>query len=248
MFGNLRANYVEAVVATIVLLFSAWQAIEAFATLYPYVGHRSRSSFSPLEFQHGATLGSDGGCLGYIEGSFARTLETSSYTLKGEVFLTFNGVPIPTTIDMEASFNILGQLAAAVLRLSNSTSSATLGWLNIDPVELSLLSVAKGASPKRNTLSIPGPLLLKDLGNQLELEYVPAGKRITLQIDALLIKSLTGVSVQSDADAKHSCLGAKRVTIDLEQLRKSFQTRWQPFLPQIDLSIFSNAAGGDLPR
>lgn len=238
MLRNIKANLLESIIAITILAISCWQAYEAFAFLYPQIGTARSSQFSPLKLEKSYIFHSNSAeCLGYLEGKFDRTLENTTYSLKGELYLSVGDIMLPTKLDLETSFNILGQMAASVMKVANMSSNLTLGFLNVDPIEITFLSTAQNAKPERKKFNFPGPLILKDLGDEFQLEYPAANKTIPLSFDGYQLEQLLNIKIRTDSDVKSKCASGKRGSIDIVQLTTQLKNKVSAIFPLIPPGI-----------
>ena len=244
MFRNIQANFWESLVALIILALSCWQTTKSFNVLYPQVGASRSAQFTPLKleksFSFQNTSVDNPGCFGYLESSLNRIIESSSYSLKGELFLSIRDKMMPTKIDLVASFNALGQLAASILKITNMSSNITLGFLNVNPIEISILTSNEGGLPDRKKFNIPGPILLKEYGSEFQLEYPAAGKNIVLNLENYPIEQLLNIKLTSQNDAKELCTANIKSSLDLELFALQLKSKLSNLLPQLPLSFFQD--------
>lgn len=235
MFRNIKATPWFFSLAAITLIFSSWQAYSALLVIYPQIGSGNASQFSPVQVNHSFLITSTSpetpDCLGYLEGGFDRNLERGTYSLKGEVFLSLGDKILPTKIDLETSFNVLGQLSAAILKIGNMDSNFTLGTLGVNPIEITFFSSSLGTNSRRQQLSIPGPILLKDQGDHFFLDYPSSGKNLPLKIENYPIETLLEVKMNRNTNARSTCLEGPKSSLELLSTVTKLRTRLAKLLP-----------------
>lgn len=246
MIRNIQANFWESLVALLILALSSWQTIKAFTYLYPQASLGKSTQFTPTKIDKSFIFNKKSSdiplCLGYLVSKFDRTLETTTYSLKGELFLGIQNRNIPTKLDLEASFNILGQHAASVLKLSSLESSLTLGLLNVDPIEITLLSSKDSKQNiKKKKFSIPGPIILNDLGANFQLDYPAANQSLLLSLESKPIDQLFDVVVSQQINAESICLSQASGTIDLSQALTRVQDKYSSILSLLPLGLLPHS-------
>lgn len=254
MLRNLRSNLKETILALGILGVSSYFSVYYFHKLFPEVGSERPSQFSALNLSHSFILyhkssaqpHSDS-CLGHFAGRFIRDLDKTEYSLRGEIYLKVADKSLPTNIEMAASFNILGQLGAAVLKVSNSLSSMTLGMLKINPIEVTFLSSSKSSPGDRKQFSIPGPVILKDLGSEFQIEYPAGGKSFAIHSGQFFKESVFNLQFKQVEDGGSDCSPEQRGELDILEITNKLNLKIPAFLSQTPLSK-SAPDVGPLPK
>ena len=104
-------------------------------------------------------------CIGNINLEFEHSSSSSSLNASGSVRLKTPAGSIPLDVTVEMNFNDLGQLGGSILRLKSENISASIGSMNVAPVNIRIRHQLSGQNQRVYDLSIPGPIFIEPVSS-----------------------------------------------------------------------------------
>jgi hypothetical protein len=99
-------------------------------------------------------------CVGWVNYDLTQKNDISEIKSSGKLNFKYQDQAFAVDYALEASFNSIGQLGGALLRINIKDSYILVGGVNIDPIRVTVKSNLL-AQEKEFVFSIPGPIELK---------------------------------------------------------------------------------------
>lgn len=207
--------------STITVLFCIWIGSTALAA-YLYSGILKNQQAPVLagvrfgDYQY--TIQTETGCAGTLEVAVAKSDDDNiSIESSGRVAAGLFTKKMLLTINIKIYFNSLGQLTASVLQFDEGTSRVSFGTAGINPLMVTA-RLDSPAGPVLRTVPLPGPVTVREKGDEL-LFYYPFMGSLELPGIRKLEEGLPELNVQrATADQLSACQRNETAAIDLMPL------------------------------
>ena len=152
----------SAVAATVVLCAAALLALFSFRQIAANINQPNDQLLLLKSGKHYWQLVDQSNhCVGNLNLDFQHS--ASSSILKGEAALQLSAPSgiIPISLSLEMNFNDLGQLGGGILRFSSKIITASIGSVNVAPVNVRIRHRMEGQEQRIYDFSIPGPIFIE---------------------------------------------------------------------------------------
>ena len=139
-------------------------------------------------------------CVGELTREFKRENQNTEMILNANLAVEGSYTPDDMSQDnrigqklnilLHSAFNPLNQMVATALRIKIGTYEIVLALLNVNPVEFSINSIGDQNKLLKKKFSIPGPFILNNIGEELQIQHRPSGKSVPLDIAPLIFNFL----------------------------------------------------------
>lgn len=113
--------------------------------------------------RHNYTIHETGKCIGWANYELVQKNDISEIKSGGKFNLKYEEQVFPVDYAFESSFNSIGQLGGAILKINVKDSFILIGSTNIDPIKVTIKSNLM-VTQREFVFSIPGPVELKKSG------------------------------------------------------------------------------------
>ena len=166
-------------------------------------------------------------CVGTLETTLTRE-RSSTWITRGVIRASIGGKGFDANINLDGTFNPLGQLQYSSFKLSALGSTITATTKGVSPIVATLSATVAGGSLSRE-VSLPGPVTLEGNNNHARLRYPQASgfsKNYTNLISNQLISSIDLRAVV-DNKQKRCPAGEDQARLDLTLLSNSLSSSFQ---------------------
>ena len=177
---------------------------------------------------HRFVLKSRGQCVGEVESGLETNEEGLSWNLSGDILVDLSGQTVPITLNVQAGFNLLGQLGGAVIELEAKGNELRLGLLDIDPIKVTVRMTNQGVRKEHNFV-IPGPFLLKKSGRQEYRIYYRALSGLDNSYFRIFAEGMRGgidLAVQQSTASGSDCRDSPRAALNLDPVVRALHERF----------------------
>jgi hypothetical protein len=174
------------------------------------------------------TLISHDKCVGTLSSTLIKD-RTSTWTTAGVLRASIGGKSFDATINIEGTFNPLGQLQTSSLKLTAMSATITATTKGVMPI-VAALSVTMAGGTMSREISLPGPVTLEGDNKHARLRYPQAtgfSKNYTNLISNQLISSIDLRAV-IDNKQRRCQSESEQGRLDLTLLSNSMASSLQP--------------------
>lgn len=216
MRASTKINF-DLYLAILALLLGIGSSVFAYASILQLEAP-THIIFSNITLgQNQYTIENQGKCVGHI---FSQLEKNNTYylTSQGQLNTKLSRQDLQANFNLEASFNPLGQLNGAEIKLTTSQSSLTLKSVGANPIILSVTARFMDRAFSHD-FEIPGPLVLNKHSSktyQIEYRHLKTSAASTLPIFANLVPSIDLKILPTTAT--QPCLNSTQNSLDLMPL------------------------------
>ena len=169
------------------------------------------------EGQKKYVLSDSGKCIGTLESNLTSQNSIFIIHASGSLDVNIGQTKVRPTLDLQATFNSIGQLGGSLLRVSIDDSYFSVGSSGIDPMNLKLRSKVRNVEVQRE-VSVNGPVeMKKQRDGTYRIEY-PELHRLKGYSDSMFgpaFSFISNLSLSSVDDIPAQCESSTRSSLDL---------------------------------
>jgi hypothetical protein len=203
-------------------------AVLAFAKIDQ---HQARVRLVDQTFELGVRkLGIFGpnGCVGTFQIDLSKPDGQLSLLLSGLLRTSTHGRVSSVKLDADFAFNLVGQLGAAVVKLTVDEKLVMLGLEDINPIRVSIVAPSLGLG-RRQEFRIPGPIEISPVGaRSYQFRYSPLGARETpIGLVLRQYADVIGVRVEDSAELVAACTPENETALALDEFAEKIRDQAQ---------------------